>query len=240
MRSHPDFPRMIGRRLGHYRIDRPLGDGGMGVVYVAQDLQLERPVALKVIRSDLVDPALRDRFWREARAAAGVNHPNICHLYEIGEDAGSLFITMELLEGETLAERIARGPVPLREALRIGLEVLAALSAVHQRGFVHRDVKPSNVFLLSDSRVKLLDFGLVLPVAATRLATGGTSVTMSGTVVGSPRHMSPEQVRGEAVDHRTDLFALGTLLHESITGRPAFHGASALETLYAVVNQPAP
>jgi len=231
---------MIGRTIAHYRIDRQLGDGGMGVVYAAQDLQLERPVALKVIRADLVDPALRERFWREARAAAGLNHPNVCHLYEIGEDGGSLFITMELLEGETLAERLTRGPVDVREALRIGLEVLAALQAVHQRGFVHRDVKPSNVFLLADSRVKLLDFGLVLPVAANPLAGPGTGLTMTGVVMGSPRYMAPEQARGAPVDARTDLFSLAAVLQESITGRPVFGGASPLETLYAVLNQPPP
>jgi serine/threonine protein kinase/tetratricopeptide (TPR) repeat protein len=233
---------MIGRTVAHYRIDRQLGEGGMGVVYAAQDLKLERPVALKVIRAELGDPVLRERFWREARAAAALNHPNICHLYEISEEGGSLFITMELLEGETLADRLARGPLTVPEALRVGLDVLAALEAVHKRGFVHRDVKPSNVFLLADGRAKLLDFGLAQTLRHGALVGGGDkgALTLTGMVVGSPRYMTPEQIRGTAVDGRTDLFALATVLHEAVTGRPAFGEASPVEMMYAVLNDRAP
>jgi len=139
----PDPP----ARLGHYAIERKLGEGGMGVVYAARDERLERPVALKTMSSLVSDETARKRFWREARAAASVNHPNICQIYEIGEDAGELFIAMELLEGEALADRLRRGPMKVSEAVSIGLEVLAALSALHARGVVHRDLKPSNVFI---------------------------------------------------------------------------------------------
>jgi serine/threonine protein kinase/tetratricopeptide (TPR) repeat protein len=230
---------MIGKTLGHYRIERALGEGGMGVVYRARDLRLDRPVALKRIRAERTDQALRERFWREARTAASFNHPNIGHLYEIGEDGGELFIAMELLEGETLAQRLARGPLPAGEVVRIGLEVLSALAAIHARGFVHRDVKPPNVFLTSDDRVKLLDFGLVLPAPAPG-AGGSPSLTQTGAVVGSPRFMAPEQIRGAAVDGRADLFALGAVLHEAVTGRPLFAGATPVETMYAVLNARAP
>jgi eukaryotic-like serine/threonine-protein kinase len=228
---------MIGQTLAHYRIERHLGEGGMGVVYAARDLQLDREVALKVIRADLLDPSRRERFWREARAAAAMNHPNIGHLYEIREESGQLFITMELLEGESLAERLTRGPLPCAEAVRIGLELLDALAALHGRGFVHRDVKPSNVFLLPDERVKLLDFGLVFPVGAD---PAHPALTMSGTVMGSPRYMAPEQIRCGALDGRTDLFALAAVLHEAVTGRPTFGGSAAVETMYSVLHDPAP
>jgi eukaryotic-like serine/threonine-protein kinase len=229
---------VIGTTLGHYRIDRPLGEGGMGVVYVARDLGLDRDVALKLIRADLGDPRQRQRFWREARAAASFNHPNICHLYEINEQQGELFIAMELLEGQTLAQRIADGPLTPADTVRIGLAVLSALGAIHARGFVHRDVKPSNVFLLRDDRVKLLDFGLVLPGSTeASSAAPGAALTMSGAVMGSPRYMAPEQIRGGAVDHRADLFSLGAVLHEALTGRPVFAGSSPVEAMYAVMNE---
>jgi len=212
----------------------------MGVVYVAHDLGLDRDVALKLIRGELGDPRQRDRFRREARAAAAFNHPNICHLYEISEHNGELFIAMELLEGQTLAQRIAQGPLTPGETARIGIEILNALAAIHARGFVHRDIKPSNVFLLNDRRVKLLDFGLVFPGSVDgSLAAGAPTgaLTMSGMVLGSPRYMAPEQIRGAAVDHRADLFALGAVLHEALTGRPVFGGDSAVETMYAVMNE---
>src|SRR5687767_3695591 len=149
-------------RIGHYAIDRKLGEGGMGVVYAARDERLERTVAVKMMSSLADDETARRRFWREARAAASVNHPNICQLYEIGEDAGELFIAMELLEGEPLSTRVRRGPLSVSEAVPIGFAVLAALSALHARGIVHRDLKPSNVFLTPHG-VKLLDFGLARP-----------------------------------------------------------------------------
>jgi eukaryotic-like serine/threonine-protein kinase len=155
-------PTLMPARIGHYAIDRKLGQGGMGVVYAARDERLERTVALKTMASLATDETARKRFWREARAAASVNHPNVCQLYEIGEEGGELFIAMELLEGESLAHRLRHGPLSVAETVAIGLGMLAALSALHARGIVHRDLKPSNVFLTPHG-VKLLDFGLARP-----------------------------------------------------------------------------
>jgi TolB-like protein/Tfp pilus assembly protein PilF len=225
---------MIGRAIAHYRIERRLGEGGMGVVYAAHDERLQRPVALKVIRAGLADATLRERFWREARAAAALNHPGICQVHDVRDEHGELVIVMERLEGETLADRIARGPVALGEALRVGLATLEALEALHRRGFVHRDIKPSNVFLLADGRTKLLDFGLVLPVGAEQ--GSGEGLTMTGLVMGSPRYMAPEQVRGTAVDARADLFSLGAVLYEALSGRPAFGGSSPVDIMFSVLH----
>jgi eukaryotic-like serine/threonine-protein kinase len=218
-------------RIGHYRIERKIGEGGMGVVYSARDERLARTIALKTLSAPAPDETARQRLWREARAAASVNHPNVCQIYEIGEDAGRVFIAMELLEGEALAARLDRGPLTAAEALPIGLGVLAALAALHARGIVHRDLKPSNVFLTSHG-VKLLDFGLAQPELAGGdvLAAG---LTRTGVVMGTPRYMSPEQVAGEPVDLRSDLFAAGTILFEMLAGRPAFAGKSIVEVLHA-------
>jgi serine/threonine protein kinase/tetratricopeptide (TPR) repeat protein len=228
---------LIGQSVAHYRIEARLGEGGMGVVYAAVDERLERRVALKLIRGD--DPRLRDRFWREARAAAQVNHPGICQVHEVGELQGEPFIVMELLEGETMGDRIARAPLPVPEAVRVGTAVLDALGALHRRGLVHRDVKPTNVFLLADGRVKLLDFGLVA-TGGDGAAAPGPALTMTGVIVGSPRYMSPEQIRGGQIDGRTDLFALAAVLFEAVTGRPAFGGRQPIDTMYAVLHDPPP
>ena len=225
---------MIGETLGHYRIERRLGEGGMGVVFAARDQRLERAVALKLVRTELNDPQLLARFWREARAAAALNHPGICQVYEIGEAAGGRpFIVMELLEGQPLADRIVTKPLPPGEVARIGISVLEALSALHGRGFVHRDVKPSNVFVLADGRVKLLDFGLVHGGQNTIAPRG---LTMTGAVMGSPGYMAPEQIRGETVDARADLFALAATLAEAATCRPAFAGKASVEVMHAVLH----
>ena len=218
-------------RIGHYAIGHKLGEGGMGVVYAARDERLERPVALKTMSSLANDETARKRFWREARSAASVNHPNVCQIYEIGEDDGELFIAMELLEGEVLAERLRRGPFSPSEALPIGLDMLAALSALHARGIVHRDLKPSNVFLTPHG-VKLLDFGLARPELDGSLAEV-TGLTRTGVVMGTPRYMAPEQASGEAVDARTDLFAAAAILFEMLAGRPAFAGRTVIEILHA-------
>ncbi len=225
-------------RIGHYAIARKLGQGGMGVVYAAHDERLQRTVALKTMKTPAGDDSARQRFWREARSAASVNHPNICQIYEIGEDGGELFIAMELLEGESLADRLRRGPMSVSDALPVALGILAALSELHARGIVHRDLKPSNVFLTRHG-VKLLDFGLARPGvdASTLLLTGLTEV---GTVVGTPRYMAPEQVRGEPVDHRCDLFAAGTIVFEMLAGRPAFDGGTAVEVLHATLHEQPP
>ena len=228
-------------RIGHYAIDRKLGEGGMGVVYAARDERLERNVALKMMSSLADDETARRRFWREARAAASVNHPNICQLYEIGEEAGELFIAMELLEGEALSERLQQGPLSVSKTVPIGLGVLAALSALHARGIVHRDLKPSNVFLTPHG-VKLLDFGLARPSdpELARSLDSAENLTRTGMLMGTPGYMAPEQVTGEALDARTDLFATGAILFEMLAGRPAFGGHSFIETLHATLHEQPP
>jgi len=227
-------------RIGHYAISRKLGEGGMGVVYAARDQRLERTVALKRMSGLSSDDTARKRFWREARAAASVNHPNICQIYEIGEDRGELFIAMELLEGKTLADLMKEGPLSVAQTVPIGLEILAALSALHLRGVVHRDLKPSNVFLTAHG-VKLLDFGLARPgfEASLNLPTE-TNLTRPGLMVGTPRYMAPEQVTDGVVDVRVDLFATGAILFEMLAGRPAFGGRTVLEVLHATVHEQPP
>jgi serine/threonine protein kinase/tetratricopeptide (TPR) repeat protein len=217
-------------RIGHYTIDRKLGQGGMGVVYAARDERLERWIAVKMLPGLETDEAARQRLWREARAAASVNHPNVCQIYEIGEEGGRLFIAMELLEGESLADRLGRGALSAAETIPIGLGILAALAALHARSIVHRDLKPSNVFLTAHG-VKLLDFGLAQPQLAG--AMDAASLTRTGIVMGTPRYMSPEQATGEPVDTRSDIFAVGALLFEMLAGRPAFAGSSLVDVLHA-------
>jgi non-specific serine/threonine protein kinase len=227
--------------VGHYAIDRKLGQGGMGVVYAARDERLERIVALKMMSSLANDETARRRFWREARAAASVNHPNICQLYEIGEDAGELFLAMELLEGEALNTRLRRGPLSVSEAVPIGLAVLAALSALHARGIVHRDLKPSNVFLTPHG-VKLLDFGLARPSTPdlARSLDSDANLTRTGMLIGSPGYMAPEQLTGAGLDARTDVFAAGAILFEMLAGRPAFSGNNFIDTMHATLHEQPP
>jgi non-specific serine/threonine protein kinase len=222
--SHPST-------IGHYRVIRQIGEGGMGVVYEAHDDRLDRSVAIKVLRS-APEGGAHERFRREARAAAGINHPNVCQVFDIGEHNGEPFLAMELLDGQTLSDRLTHGPVRLAEAISIALSVLVALGELHRRGVIHRDLKPSNIFLTSHG-VKLLDFGLARAVAP---AVGDTAVTMPGIVVGTPQYMAPEQARGLVVDVRTDLFAMGAVLYEMLSGRPAFRGPSAVDVLQAVLN----
>jgi eukaryotic-like serine/threonine-protein kinase len=221
--------------IGPYTIVREIGRGGMGIVYEGWDERLSRAVAIKtILRAS--DPSMRERFIREARAAAAVSHPNICQLFDIGEHDGEPFLCMELLDGRSLAERLTEGPVPVPEAATTQLAVLSALAALHRRGIVHRDLKPTNIFL-SANGVKLLDFGLARETAA---SLDETAVTMPGMVMGSPRYMSPEQVRGEEVDARTDIFAAGLVLYEMLSGRAAFGGTSAVDVLHAVVHEHPP
>ncbi len=222
---------LLPARIGRYAIERKLGEGGMGVVYAARDDRLERTIAVKTLSAPDSDETARQRLWREARAAASVNHPNICQIYEVGEDGGRLFIAMELLEGEALAERLRRGPLSPSDALPIGLGILAALSALHARGIVHRDLKPSNVFLTVHG-VKLLDFGLARPEVNGALSPAA-GLTRTGIVMGTPRYMAPEQVTGESVHTRSDLFAAGAILFEMLAGRPAFGGRTIVEVLHA-------
>jgi non-specific serine/threonine protein kinase len=213
----------------------------MGVVYAARDPRLDRTVAIKTLAALVPDETARKRFWREARAAASVNHPNICQLYEIGEEQGEPFIAMELLEGESLADRLGPTSLPVIEAVPTILEILSALAALHSRGLVHRDLKPSNVFLTPHG-VKLLDFGLARPSEGALQATLATAsaLTQTGALVGTPRYMAPEQVAGEPVDSRTDIFATGTILFEMLAGRPAFAGRTVVEVLHATLHEQPP
>jgi serine/threonine protein kinase/tetratricopeptide (TPR) repeat protein len=228
----------IPTRLGHYTITRKLGQGGMGVVYEARDERLERTVALKTLPTLSGDDSARKRLWREARAAASVNHPNICQIYEIGEDTAGLFIAMELLEGEPLSDQLQRGPLNVAEAVSVGLEILSALSALHARSIVHRDLKPSNVFRTPHG-VKLLDFGLARPELDSAM-TAASDITRAGTIMGTPRYMAPEAIRGETVDARSDLFAAGAILFEMLSGRPAFEGRTVADVIHATVYEQPP
>ncbi len=227
------------RQLGRYRSLHRLGQGGMGIVFAALDESLGRKVAVKTIAEP--DESARKRFRREARAAAGVNHPNVCQVYEIGEDAGQLFIAMELLEGESLEGRLKRGPLTVAEAVKLAREMLEALAALHGSGSLHRVLKPSNTFLTAHG-VKLLDFGLArpLPRELTQSLESGTELTRPGLLVGTPRYMAPEQVLGNDTDARTDLFSAGAILSEAIAGRPAFLGTSVVEVLSATLHEEPP
>ena len=227
-------------RIGRYAIERKIGQGGMGRVFAARDERLGRTVAIKVLSTLRDDEVARKRFWREARTAASVSHPNICQLYEIGEENGELFLAMELLEGEALAERLQRGSLAVADALPIGLGMLAALSALHARAIVHRDLKPSNVFLTAHG-VKLVDFGLarLSDTEAPTLASMG-AVTMAGAIVGTPGYMAPEQVNGEPVDARADIFSMGAILFEMLAGRPAFAGRGLVESMHATLHEQPP
>jgi serine/threonine-protein kinase len=225
-----------GERLGPYQIEGKIGQGGMGQVFRATDMRLGRAVAIKVCEEKFTN-----RFEREARAIAALNHPNICTLFDIGPN----YLVMELLEGETLAERLSRGALPVDEALRAGAQIAEALESAHAKGITHRDLKPANLKLTPTGRLKVLDFGLaksVLPEPsesdADDLSTV-TAVTRPGVILGTPAYMSPEQMRGEAVDHRADIWAFGCVLYELLTGRRPFHGAHFTEIIACVLrNEP--
>jgi serine/threonine protein kinase len=231
-----------GQRLGPYELLEELADGGMATVFRAWDGRLHREVAIKRIRDRATMPGMRERFLAEARAVSGLNHPNICTVFDIGEQDGELYLVMELLEGETLQQRIAAGTVALEEMLRYAGEVAEALALAHNRGIVHRDIKPANIFLVArpdgQRQAKVLDFGLAKQGRYGRdgrdgrggTAAGGTPAlgwTRAGTTVGTVSYMSPEQARGEPLDARTDLFSLGVVLYEMATGRPPFEGETS-------------
>ena len=236
-RETPAADLSLPSRIGRYTISRKLGQGGMGIVYEAHDDRLDRTVALKTMSGMESDETSRTRFWREARAAARVNHPNICQIYEIGEDGGELFIAMELLSGRPLSDQL-QGPMSASQVVPIAIEILGALSALHAHGIVHRDLKPSNIFV-TPYGVKLLDFGLARPPLEDSMATTA-GLTRAGVVVGTPRYMAPEQVTGEPVDARSDLFAVGAILFEMLAGRPAFDGRTVIDVLHATVHQQPP
>lgn len=223
-----------GQGLGHFRIEGRIGQGGMGAVYRAWDEKLQRTVAIKVLADGrLSNPANRQRFLREARAASALNHPGIVTIHEVASDDGFDFIAMELVEGESLDRRIPKKGMPLKQALDYAVQIAAALAKAHAAGIIHRDLKPSNVMVTPEGRVKLLDFGL-----ARRVHTGdgsGSTLTHSGEIMGTPAYMSPEQAEGKAVDARSDIFSFGSLLYEMVSGRKAFHGDSEISTLAAVL-----
>jgi hypothetical protein len=231
-----------GERLGPYEILGGLGAGGMGEVYRARDPRLGRTVAIKILPSSAsADPSRRHRFEHEARAAGLLNHPNVLAIYDVGDSHGAPFLVTELLEGETLRERLHVGALPVRKAADHALQVARGLTAAHDKGIVHRDLKPENLFLTKDGIVKILDFGLARLEHPPERGSGVTATmpsgTDAGTVMGTAGYMSPEQVRGETADHRSDLFSLGAVLYEMVTGRRAFHRDSSVETLNAILKE---
>src|SRR5512136_4761 len=221
---------MIGKTLSHYRITEKLGRGGMGEVYRAEDTNLHRHVAIKVLPDEFTHDAERlARFQREAQVLASLNHPNIATLYGLEESEGKRFIVMELVEGQTLAERLLKGPLPVDEALEVCRQIAEGLEAAHEKGMIHRDLKPGNVMLTADDKVKILDFGLAKPLAGETQAADAThsptiteAMTRPGVILGTAAYMSPEQARGKLVDKRADIWGFGCILFECLTGGRAF------------------
>src|SRR5215475_8999592 len=236
---------MIGQALSHYLITTKLGAGGMGEVYRGRDPRLDREVAIKVLPTSFANDADRLlRFEREARATSALNHPNILTIYDIGSHNGSPFIVAELLEGEELRQLLINGALPQRKAIDIAGQIASGLAAAHEKGITHRDLKPENLFVTTDGRVKILDFGLakLRPQQTEPVGSGIATlkaITDPGVVMGTAGYMSPEQVRGQEVDHRSDIFAFGVILYEMLSGRQTFSGESAIEVMNAILKEEA-
>ena len=222
---------MIGQTISHYKITEKLGEGGMGVVYKAEDTKLERPVALKFLRSDaLEDEEHKARFLREARAVASLNHPNICVIHEIDEIEGESFIAMEFVEGESVKQKIKARPLKLDGAVDIAVQTAQGLQAAHEKGVVHRDIKSSNLIVTPQGRVKVMDFGLAQLAERSQL-------TKTATILGTPAYMSPEQARKSTTDRRTDIWSLGVVIYEMVTGTLPFDRERLEAVLYAIGNE---
>jgi eukaryotic-like serine/threonine-protein kinase len=247
------MPLASGTKLGPYETQALLGSGGMGEVYRARDTRLGREVAIKVLAQHLsAQPELKERFDREARAISSLNHPRICTLHDVGHQNGVDFLVMEYLEGESLADRFRRGPLPLKETLKIGMEVCEALEVAHRAGITHRDLKPANI-MLTRTGAKLMDFGLAkaaagpdggnttgLLLSSAKTVDGGSPLsplTTAGTVIGTIQYMSPEQIEGKPADQRSDLFALGAVLYEMATGKRPFDGKSQISLANAILEK---
>jgi len=234
-----------GLQLGHFRVDKQLGAGGMGAVYLATDLALDRPVAIKVLPHAAASGRARDRLVREARAQARVQHPNVAHIYFVGEEAGRLYFAMEHIAGETLAQRLERGPLPVEQALAIIRDAVLGLREAQRAGITHRDVKPSNLMVDGHGVVKVLDFGLAAQAKddgdADRTGEPGAPASVTQTTIGgTPLYMAPEQARGEPIDLRADIYALGATLYHLVSGKPPFQADSIdeLRSLHATATRP--